>query len=310
MGKKITTDIFIERSKIIHGDKYNYSLVMYSNAKTKVRIVCPKHGVFTQQPSNHLSGNGCPVCAGNIKYTTKTFIEKSKKIHGDKYSYELVNYVNVKKKVVIICPTHGKFEQTPTKHLSGSGCNYCGMDKLHDNNRYDVLDFINKCELIHGDKYDYSLVNYVNIDTPIIILCPTHGKFEQIPYTHSIGHGCPKCRVSKGELMVMNYLNNKGVEYRYEHTFSDCLYKTSLRFDFFLPQYNLCIEYDGIQHFEPVPFFGGDDYLNELKIRDGIKDCYCNDNGLMLLRIRYDDDIITTLDSYFTTSLTLTGPSQ
>lgn len=242
MSKKITTEEFIEKAKIIHGDKYDYSLVNYIRAKTNVEIICPTHGVFTQRPTNHLSKKGCPKCANNVKLTTEEFIEKSK--------------------------------------------------------------------MIHGDKYDYSLVNYINIDTPITIKCPTHDEFNQIPYTHSIGHGCPKCRTSKGESLIMNYLNSKSIEYIYEHSFSDCKYKTKLRFDFFLPQYNTCIEYDGIQHFKSVPLFGGIKYLKELKVRDEIKNNYCINNNIKLLRIRYDEDIITSLDSYFSTSIMFIGSSQ
>ena len=109
------------------------------------------------------------------KITTEEFIEKAKIIHGDKYDYSLVNYVNAKTNVEIICSTHGKFKQMPTKHLSGCGCNDCGMDKLHNTNRHTKLEFIEKSKMIHGDKYDYSLINYINIETPITIKCPTHG---------------------------------------------------------------------------------------------------------------------------------------
>jgi len=130
--KRLTTEQFIEKAKAVHGDKYDYSLVDYKNAKTKVKIICSIHGVFEQIPYNHLQGKKCFECNGSKKTTTKQFIEKAKVIHGDKYDYRQVKYNNRHNKVKIVCPEHGPFEQTPGCHLNGNGCPKCvGFYNIH-----------------------------------------------------------------------------------------------------------------------------------------------------------------------------------
>ncbi len=185
---KMTTQEFIEKAKIIHGDKYDYSKVNYVNTNTKVCIICPVHGEFMQSPNSHLRGAGCPFCSGNIKRSASIFIEKALKIHGDKFDYSKVNYVNTNTKVCIICPIHGEFWQTPKVHLNGVGCAKCaGLAKMT------TQEFIEKARKVHGDKYDYSIVNYINSHTKVCIICPVHGKFWQSPNNHLNGAGCVKC---------------------------------------------------------------------------------------------------------------------
>ena len=113
------TKEFIAKAKAVHGDKYDYSKVNYVNSFTKVTIICPKHGEFEQTPNLHLKSQGCPNCYGNKKMTIEEFIKRAKEVHGDKYDYSKVKYVNALTKVTIICPIHGEFEQTPAKHLLG-----------------------------------------------------------------------------------------------------------------------------------------------------------------------------------------------
>ena len=124
------TDKFVEKAKIIHGDKYDYSLVDYKNAKTKIKIICPEHGVFELTPNGHLRGYNCKKCSVSIQrnklvFQICEFVEKAKAVHGDKYDYSLVDYKNSYTKVKIICPVHGIFEQQPNNHLSGKGCPKC-----------------------------------------------------------------------------------------------------------------------------------------------------------------------------------------
>ena len=188
--KKLTKEEFIKRAKEVHGDKYDYSKVNYVNSSTKVTIICPKHGEFEQTPNLHLKSQGCPNCSGNKKMTIEEFIKRAKKVHGDKYDYSKVKYVNAMTKVTIICPIHGEFEQTPAKHLSGSGCIRCVKKK-----QLTTEEFIEKAREVHGDKYDYSKVNYVNTYTKVTIICPIHGDFEQTPNAHLAGQGCPICNL-------------------------------------------------------------------------------------------------------------------
>ena len=196
--KKITTDEFIEKAKNVHGDKYDYSKVRYNNSKEKVIIICPKHGDFLQRPNSHLNGSGCPYCCDfNHKYTKDDFIEKARKVHGDKYDYSKVEYINNSTKVCIICPEHGEFWIKPSNHLYGQGCFKCYHDSRKNKLKYNNQEIINKFKTIHGDRYDYSRVNYQGISVPVSIICPEHGEYLQIPSSHLQGNGCPKCGAMK-----------------------------------------------------------------------------------------------------------------
>ena len=125
---------------------------------------------------------------------TEEFIKKAIKIHGDKYNYSKVQYVNAKTKVTIICKEHGEFEQTPTGHLSGRGCPKCRYISSSNAVRKGLEKFIEEARDVHGDKYDYSKVNYVNNKTKVCIICPEHGEFWQRPDKHILRkQGCPYC---------------------------------------------------------------------------------------------------------------------
>ena len=182
---------FIEKSKEIHGDKYDYSKVEYVNSNTKVTIICKIHGEFIQKPNNHLFGKGCCKCAGRYQYSTDEFIEKAKEIHEDKYDYSKVEYVKSNEKVIIICKKHGEFLQSPANHLQGNGCITC-VDR-GGTQRYDNDEFIKVAKETHSDKYDYSKVEYINSQTKVIIICKEHGEFNQLPNSHIRGAGCPIC---------------------------------------------------------------------------------------------------------------------
>ena len=188
---------FIEKAVKKHGDKYNYSKVSYTKCEDKVTIVCSEHGEFEQIPSDHLSGNGCQrcgrkKCAKTHTSSTNKFIEKAKKIHGDKYNYSKVSYTKAKNKVTIICAKHGEFQQTPDRHLHG-GCMNCGREKTGMARKSNTLEFIENAKKKHGDRYDYSKLEYTKAVNKIIIICKDHGEFEQYAIVHSTGSGCPKC---------------------------------------------------------------------------------------------------------------------
>lgn len=183
------TQNFLNKSKIIHNNKYDYSLVEYKNSRTKVKIICPEHGVFEQKVDSHIRGFGCIKCSGKYQPTTLEFIKTSNEIHNDKYDYSLVKYVNSKTKVKIICPFHGEFEQLSRSHLEGKGCSLCSLEskKLTQN------EFIKKAKYIHCDFYDYSLVKYIDSNTKVKIICPSHGEFEQRASNHLNSQGCITC---------------------------------------------------------------------------------------------------------------------
>ena len=126
-------------------------------------------------------------------HSLEIFVDKAKNRHKNRYSYEKVNYINSKTKVVIICSIHGEFEQVPNSHLRGSGCNRCGMEYRHKLTSLTTAQFIEKANEVNEYKFDYSKAIYKNYQTPIIITCILHGDFEQLPASHLYGVGCPTC---------------------------------------------------------------------------------------------------------------------
>ena len=276
------TEIFIERAINKHGNRFNYSNVEYIKSTLKVKIICEEHGEFEQEANSHLMGIGCARCSGISKCTTEEFIEKANEIHKFRYNYHKTKYINNKTKIDIECYEHGMFKQTPHSHLRGSGCGKCvGKEKSNTD------DFIEKSIKIHNNTYDYYLVNYIDCESKVIIICRKHGEFEQMPHSHLAGKGCRVCKNSKGERSIIKFLDKYEIEYINEKKFDNCRNILPLPFDFYLPIYNLCIEFDGRQHYISNDFFGGEDRLNKTKINDGIKDKYCLDNNIELLRIPY-----------------------
>jgi len=281
MSKKTTKQFIIESQNIF--DKYDYSEVDYINNKTKVEIVCKKHGSFWKTPNHHLKGQGCPECS-STKKTLGRFISESNKVHNYKYIYSKSIYKNALSKIEIICPKHGSFFQRTEAHLRGQGCSKCNFESQNKTTKEFIVDAIK----VHGNKYDYSKVNYKNNYTKVKIVCKKHGCFLQISNSHLNGRGCPNCNTSKGELKIKKYLDSYNINYIQQKTFKDCKYKRFLKFDFYLPEENVCIEYDGIQHFQPIKYFGGEKAFNKTKIRDNIKNNYCNEKNIQLIRIKYN----------------------
>lgn len=197
MPKKITTKDFIDKAIAKHGDKYDYSCVEYKGANLKVKIICKTHGEFKQIPSGHIRGNGCPICRySNRKLTNDIFINKAISVHGDRYDYSSVEYETHKVKIDIICKFHGAFKQSPTSHLSGNGCSLCGdaLQRLHSGrSRSTTEEFIIKSQCVHGDRYNYSIVEYKSAHKKIKIICMAHGVFEQSAHHHLKMNGCPSC---------------------------------------------------------------------------------------------------------------------
>lgn len=296
-----TTEEFIERAKKVHGDRYDYSKVVYINTQTKVCIICPKHGEFWQMPSNHLKSQGCPKCKNEKKsssnsYNTEEFIEKAKMIHGDKYDYSKVKYIDSKTKVCIICPIHGEFYQTPNSHLNGHGCFECGMVSCKPKSMT-TEEFIEKAKKIHGDRYDYSKVEYVNSYTKICIICHKHGEFWQTPNSHLDGKGCTLCNESHLEREIKLLLDKNNIKYEYRKKNFDWL--NGLELDFYLPDYNVAIECQGEQHFIPRSF-GGDKFKKfdkQIKL-DELKALRCKNNGIKLIYYSHNNIIPENWNKY------------
>lgn len=151
----LSTALFIEKSKKIHNNLYDYDLVDYKKSIINVDIICNQHGVFKQTPHNHLKGRGCPKCSGNIRLSTDEFINKAYKKYGNKYDYSKVNYVNGKTKITIICYKHGEFEQIPDNHLKACGCLKCRKENLSNLQKKSIETFKKDCLIVHNNKYNY-----------------------------------------------------------------------------------------------------------------------------------------------------------
>lgn len=347
-------EIFIKRGTVIHKNKYDYSKVEYKAAKVKVCIICPEHGEFLQTPDSHLNGQSCSKCSGVFRYNTNEWIEKVKKVHGERYDYSKVEYVNNSTKICIICKEHGEFWQKPADHIKGRNCPKCTghfMDKNF---------FLIKAKDIYKDKsgnplYDYSLVDYKDSSTYITIIChkidpktgKEHGKYSKTPnkhlsgqgcplcgnesgglknslsneeflkkaftdeyeylteyvtaktkihiqckkcgykfwqeaFSHLSGCGCPVCNESKLEKEVTKYLNEQNIRHEKQKRF-EWLGRQSL--DFYLLDYSIAIECQGIQHFEPKDFFGGDNGLAEILKRDYRKLKKCLSNNIEMIYV-------------------------
>jgi len=292
--KKLTTEEFIIRAKKVHGDNYDYSEVVYLGIKSKVKIKCLICGnIFWQTPNSHIGKCvGCTLC-GYKKASNKQIrklsnvILEANKIHNFKYDYSLIfsrTYKGLKQKVPIVCPIHGIFKQQLNWHISGkNGCPECG-----GNIKLETSEFIERSKKVHGDKYVYDDIVYKNEKTKVQIFCKLHNSFfYQKPFAHvRLKQGCPKCNESRGEKGIRLFLENNNIEYIKEYIIKDL---GNYRFDFYLPNYNLIIEFDGKQHFQPVEFFGGLVALRKTKYNDYIKTMYCLNNAINIIRIKYLD---------------------
>ena len=284
--KPKTTDNFIIEAKQVHSDKYDYSKVDYKGAFKKVCVICPKHGEFWQLPIQHLQGHGCPKCGEinrrqNTRKNTEWFIKKAKEVHGDKYNYSKTEYIHSMSGVCITCPTHGDFWMPPNRHLQGHGCPKCGGNEKLTTER-----FIEKSKQVHGSKYDYSKVEYKGNFEKVCIICPKHGEFWQYANQHMQGRGCPHCRQSSLEKEIRDFLDEEKIEYVAQKR-ANWLDRQSL--DFYLPKYNIAIECQGIQHFKPSEYFGGEERYKRTIELDRNKNKICQENGINILYYSHYD---------------------
>lgn len=362
MSKKLTTKEFIRRSKKVHGNTYDYSKSTYNSICTKIEVVCKLHGSFLQYPASHFKGQGCLKCGilkraeSNKKRNDENYVvNKIHNIHGNKYNLDYFVYRGITYKSIFVCEEHGKFETTIRNIFKGHGCPKCGIKKSSKNKIIQEAEVINRIHKVHGNKYkldkfiytkmndksificehhgefkksvytllkgggcpkcgnlskakklsctteifikralkihgnnkyDYSLVEYKNNNTEVKIICNKHGLFLQSPDKHiNSKRGCPSCQESHGEREIALILNKLNISYKRQKRFDACRNKYPLPFDFYLLDYNSCIEYDGEYHFIKNSWNNPKD----IQRRDKIKTKFCKDNGIDLLRIPYYD---------------------
>jgi very-short-patch-repair endonuclease len=230
----------------------------------------------------------------NRKLNNEEFITLAQNLLEDKYEY-LSEYTDSTCKMKIRCKKHNiEFEQSATNHIRiksngkiSTGCPSCKKEVA---NTRSTDFFINKAREIHGDKYDYSKSIYVKNNIKIEIICKKHGSFFQKPNDHITNkQNCPKCNVSKGEEKIMLFLEKNNVRYEKEKVFKECIFKKPLKFDFYLPENNILIEYDGSQHFKPMAHKEGRKKFKETLIKDKIKNNFTSRIGVNLIRIPYTE---------------------
>lgn len=229
------------------------------------------------------------------KLTTEEFIEKAQNKFGNLFDYSKTVYVSSNDQVTIICNKHGEFKQRANNHLAGNGCVKCAKEKTTKT----IEKFIIDANKIHKNKYNYDKTIYENRYSKVIITCPVHGDFEQIPHDHLAGHGCGKCNYSKGELLIYNWLKENNIPFKsqFELITNEIARNSNLMIiDFFVKykEQQYFIEYDGKQHYEYVPFFhqGGIIDFEKQQRRDKVLNEFCelHKDKITLIRFKYDEN--------------------
>ena len=283
---------FIRKAKLIFPN-YDYSKVKYINENFKISVICNIHGEFKITPHNLLSKHGCQKCANEkikkkLRYSTSEFISLAKQVHPE-YDYTKVEYINCRTKIAIGCPKHGIFFMKPSVLLRNHGCPKCRSELIGNIFRSNTNDFIIKAKRVFPE-YDYSKVDYKNSTTKVEIVCSKHGIFYALPGMFLQGHGCPSCNQSKGETKIRNWLLENNVSFESQKKFSDLRKKKPLSYDFYLPTYNILIEFNGRQHYEYVDVFhrNGIADLEKQIEHDKLKQEFAHKNHIKLIII---DDI-------------------
>ena len=309
------TESFIEKSIKIHGDKYDYSKVDYKGYKTPVEIICPIHGSFWMKPFVHLQPTyqrGCPKCGIEKRVKERTgnkdeFIAKSNALYNFKYNYDKVEYINRLTPVIITCPIHGDFLQKPNDHLNGHECAKCTHPHIYGRTRDELLaEFYS----IHQNLYSYpDLPERCNEHHKIKISCPKHGMFKQTVKYHLKGGGCPICCNSKHANALAANMNEENISFEREKAFSwlrRFRRGNGMRLDFYLPDYNVGIEYQGAMHFgihkNNKYSMTKEDY-EDLFERDRVKYKLCKEHGIRILYFCYNKEWVPDnyIDHVYTT---------
>lgn len=291
------TEEFITAARKIHGNKYDYSKVIYNSNDEVITIICPEHGEFQQKIRYHLQGRGCQKCARDItkekqKYSNDEYIELLTKIYNDTYDYSKVDYKGRKSKVTLICPKHGEFTKIASDLIhKKTGCPYCNQEKkrilfsLGDN------EFINKSNEIHHGLYKYDKVKYVNNATKVVVTCTKHGDFMVTPANHLKGRGCPLCKAEKNvyEERLFYFLKTIIPENDIVKQARFDWLTNNKSLDFYIPKYKIAIEHQGSQHFMFQTFLHvTEEKFIKTQYNDKVKIKECSENGVTLFHFTYE----------------------
>ena len=271
--------------------------VLFGSAK-KVWWTCSLGHEWEATIDNRIHNHGCPYCAGVrllIGYNDLQTINPllAQQWHPFKNRNLQPSNVTSKsdQKVWWLGECGHEWRGKISNRANGGGCPICAnvLPKTQEKYIQEVAEINPDIEVIG---------QYINNNTPILHRCKLDGaEFLAYPYNILNGQGCPVCKESRGEKYIRHYLQAHHIKFESQYKFKDCKRKRCLPFDFYLPDYNMCIEYDGIQHFEPLECFGGKESFIQTQQNDVIKNKYCEQNSIILLRIRYDENIKKSLDS-------------
>ena len=216
--RRLTTAEFTEKAKAVWGDRWDYRSTVYRTRNLNISITCRRHGTFIQSPTNHLAKRiGCDACKlssqPQLKITTEAFIISSQAVWGDRWDYSKSVYQGVVSKLTITCTEHGDFQQTPQGHIYHRvGCKECQLKALRKRRSGKITskDFIVKSQTVWGDRWDYSILQYLNMKSPVSIICREHGEFTQLAQAHlSFWIGCPQCSTNErytGKKRIRDYV--------------------------------------------------------------------------------------------------------
>lgn len=302
--KRKTTEQYKQECKEMG---YDLPIEDYINGHTKIKHRCKKcNNIYSQTPAHHLEGRGCKKCA--IEYTASlTRVSKTKreyKIYCKKHGYDLPlsGFTKISDYIKFKCNKCGKiYTQRVYSHNSGCSCQICANKKNNSyrnslETRKSHEQYIQECK---QKGLDLPIEDYVKGNIKIKHKCSNCGfLYEQEPTVHLQGHGCPICLESLGERFIRNYLDKQHINYIPQKTFKNLKDKKLLSYDFYLPDYKTLIEYQGIQHYEPKEYFGGEEKFSKQQYHDKLKREYAKDNGYKLLELHYSLDSQDKVNRY------------
>lgn len=272
----------------------------YKGAETSIKHKCTVCGyIWMARPGNILYGKGCPNCARNIKRTQEQYKNDVREINPNINVVE--KYINANTPILHKCLIHNiTWKASPSSILNGCGCNMCGKDKLKESNSKSHEQYLAELKNIRSNIVPIERYNGAN--TSILHKCLIHDYVWKTTPSYILNSrgNCPKCSIhrSKGEIEICEWLQSHNISYEIQHKYPDCKDIRELPFDVYIPDRNCCIEFDGLQHEKPILFFGGQEGFDIRQKHDKIKDEYCKNNDISLLRISYNQNIEEELNNF------------
>lgn len=278
--EKYVENVYKKRNK--HDIEF---LSEYTGMKNNITVKCLVCGYIWSPRADALYYYKCPKCADKSKRTSNDdFLEKIPNILE---KFELLSeYKTVKEKIKVRCKKCGKIRYMDPHNIERSKvCPSCaGLEKKNHE------DFCNELFQINSDIKVIS--EYKGVDKYVKCKCDICGNIWDARAGHLLsGIGCPQCNESKGEREIRHYLAKNGISFEAQKKFSDCIGVGGkhLRFDFYLPDYNTLIEFQGVQHEKPIEIWGGDERFCIQKNNDNIKKRYCLEHKINFLEIKYSE---------------------